>query len=233
MWRDIFKIAVAVAGFGLIHSALASGAAKQAAAEVFGQRNRNGLYRVFFISQSLVSFALLAEYIRRQPNRELYHIRGPAALLMHTGQLVAVGYAVFAAHQVGMRRMIGAESLREWLGGRWVPIEPEAQGPALDAEGWSRAAGPFAWSRHPLNLVPLPIFWLWPRMTTNLLAFNITTTVYLVVGSWHEEVRLREAYGDRYTAYQSSGIPFYSPWPVRSAAEPLQEATSRFLPEAD
>lgn len=232
MWRSMLKVAAAVGGFGLIHSALASRTAKRAAAEAFGECNRNGLYRVFYIGQSLASFAVLSDYIRRQPSRELYHVRGPLALLMHAGQLVAVGYAISAAHQVGIRRITGLESFEAWLGDGPVPAEPEAQGPALDAEGQVKAAGPFAWSRHPLNFVPVPIFWLWPRMTTNLLAFNAAATVYLVIGSWHEEVRLRQAYGERYEAYQRSGVPFYSPWPVRSASHPLMEAKSPHeLPE--
>ena len=99
--------------------------------------------------------------------------------------------------------------------------EPEAQGPALDEPGLSRAPGPFAWSRHPLNFAPLPILWLWPRMTTNLLAFNTAATIYLVIGSLHEEARLREAFGDRYAAYEDSGVVFYLPSWRRSAATPM------------
>src|SRR5690606_12936425 len=113
------------------------------------------------------------------------------AVLMHSGQVAAVGYAVSAANQVGISRILGLESFRAWLGDGAVPAVPEAQGPALDREGETHAAGPFAWSRHPLNFVPVPIFWLWPRMTTNLLAFNAAATVYLIVGSRHEEARLR------------------------------------------
>jgi hypothetical protein len=57
-------------------------------------------------------------------------------------------------------------------------------------------------------------------MTTNLLAFNAAATIYLVVGSLHEEARLRDAYGDDYDAYLNSGVPFYLPAPARSALEP-------------
>lgn len=224
MLRSMLKVAAAVGGFALVHSALASRQAKRAAAEVVGERNRNGLYRAFFIGQSLASFAVLAEYIRRQPSRELYHVRGPLAVLMHAGQVAAVGYAVLAAHQVGTRRITGLESLEAWIGDGIVPAEPEAQGPALDSQGRMKAAGPFALSRHPLNFVPVPIFWLWPKMTTKLLAFNAAATVYLVVGSWHEEVRLRQAYGERYIAYQHSGVPFYSPRPARRVSTSLNEA---------
>src|SRR5437588_841547 len=86
--------------------------------------------------------------------------------------------------------------------------------------GERHAIGPFAWSRHPLNFAPLPILWLWPRMTTSLLAFNTAATIYLVVGSLHEEARLREAFGDDYVAYLDSGVPFYVPLPARSGLEP-------------
>jgi hypothetical protein len=211
----MLKVAAATAAFGLVHSALASRTAKRAAARHFGERNRNGLYRVFYIGQSLVTFGLLAAYIRRQPSRELYRIDGPVAFLMHAVQAGAIVYATAAAGQVGLRRITGLESVLAWLGDGPVPPEPEAQGPALDDEGRRRPASPFAWSRHPLNFAPLPIFWLWPRMTTSLLAFNAAATIYLVVGSLHEEARLREAFGDDYEAYLNSGVPFYIPAPER------------------
>lgn len=219
MWRSMLKVAAATAVFGLVHSALASRTAKRAAARTFGGRNRNGLYRVFYIGQSLVTFGMLAAYIRRQPSRELYRVEGSLAFLMHAVQAGALVYATSAAGQVGLRRITGLESLVAWLGDGPVPAEPEAQGPALDGEGRRQDAGPFAWSRHPLNFAPLPVFWLWPRMTTSLLAFNTAATIYLVVGSLHEEARLREAFGEEYNAYRNSGVPFYVPAPERSGLE--------------
>src|SRR4051794_33892210 len=138
---------------------------------------------------------------------------------MHAVQAGALVYATSPAGQIGIRRIIGLKSLERCLGDGPVPPEPEAQGPALDDDGKMHAAGPFAWSRHPLNFAPLPILWLWPRMTTSLLAFNTAATIYLVVGSLHEEARLREAYGDDYDAYLDSGVPFYVPVPNRSGLE--------------
>lgn len=200
MWRSMLKVMAATAAFGLVHSALASRRAKRYAAEQFGERNRDGLYRVFYIAQSVATFGMLAAYIRSQPGRELYRVRWPLVGLLHAGQAAALVQAISAARQVGVERILGLESLRCWLGDGPVPPTPEAQGPALDAEGRAHDAGPFAWSRHPLNLAPLPVFWLHPRMTTNLLAFNIAATAYLVVGSLHEEARLREGYGEAYSA---------------------------------
>src|SRR5947209_2269375 len=109
MWRSMLKVMAATAAFGLVHSALASRRAKQAAAEHFGERNRNGLYRVFYLGQSVVTFGMLAAYMRRQPSRELYRVRGPLALLLHAGQVAALVQATAAARQVGIRRILGLE----------------------------------------------------------------------------------------------------------------------------
>jgi hypothetical protein len=46
MWRSMLKVAAATAAFGVVHSILASRPAKRAAARTFGERNRNGLYRI-------------------------------------------------------------------------------------------------------------------------------------------------------------------------------------------
>ena len=221
MWRSMLKVMAATTAFAIVHSALASRGAKRAATRTFGERNRNGLYRVVYIAQSAATFAVLAAYIRRQPSHELYRVHRPLSLMMHGAQAAAMVYATAAARQVGIRRIVGLESFIAWLGEGAVMPEPEAQGPALDEQGLQRVAGPFSWSRHPLNLAPLPILWLWPRMTTSLLAFNAAATVYLVIGSLHEESRLREAFGDKYIAYEGSDVPFYLPSPERSAADSM------------
>src|SRR3954452_21040585 len=109
MWRSMVKVAAATAAYGLVHSALASRSAKRAAARTFGERNRNGLYRVFYVGQSLVTCGGLAAYIRRQRSRELYRVGGPLAALMHAAQAAAAVYATAAARQVGIRRILGVE----------------------------------------------------------------------------------------------------------------------------
>ncbi len=212
MKRSIVKVVLVTLAFALLHSLLASRTAKDAAADLAGERQRNGLYRLFYLAQSVVSLAALLLYVGRLPDRMLYEVRGPWARLMNLGQLAGLGLATAAAAQIGVTRVLGVASLAAWLRkAPIVPPEPEAQGPAPAGDERMRATGPFAWSRHPLNFAPLPVFWFMPRMTAKLLAFNTVATAYLVLGSLHEEARLRAAYGPKYEQYEDSGVPFYVP----------------------
>jgi methanethiol S-methyltransferase len=215
MKRSLLKVVIATVGFALLHSALASRTAKDTAARLAGRRQRNGWYRVFYLAQSVGTLTGLLLYLARLPDRVLYEVRGPWARLLNLGQLGGLLLATYAATQIGVTRVLGLASVVAWLREKdRVPPEPEAQGPAPAGDGELRTTGPFAWSRHPLNFAPLPIFWLMPRMTGKLLAFNVVATIYLVLGSLHEEARLRDAYGPAYEAYRHSGTPFYVPWPA-------------------
>lgn len=219
--RSMLKTAAAIAAFGLVHSALASLPAKRAARRLAGDRLRNGLYRPLYLGQSIAATALLAAYVRRLPDRELYRARGPVAAVLRAGQAAGLAYMAWGAFSVGLPRLTGMAGLRALLAGDPdPPREFEAQGPAPGGDGSMRVVGPFRHSRHPLNLSPLPVFWLQPRMTANLLAFNLAATAYLVLGSRHEEHRLRETYGKAYGRYRRGGTPFFLPGPPTRPAIP-------------
>ena len=100
---------------------------------------------------------------------------------------------------------------------------PEAQGPGFSNESVDGRSGPFALSRHPLTFSPLPVLWIWPRMNSTLLTFNIASTIYLVVGSLHEEARLREVEGSAYEAYRDGGVPFYWPSPTTNPLRTVRD----------
>jgi methanethiol S-methyltransferase len=204
------RVLVSTAAFALLHSALASRTAKSLAARAFGERRRNGLYRAFFNTQALAATAVLAMYLRQLPDRELYRVRGPAAALMRAGQGAGLLLFVDATHRVGLLPITGLSSVMGLTRAtNRVPAEPEAQGPALGEDGRLKLGGAFLRSRHPLNLAPLPILWLNPRMTRNLAVFSAIATVYFWIGSVHEERRLLAAYGETYRRYVSGPTPFF------------------------
>lgn len=213
--RGMLNTAVAVAAFGFLHSLLASRAAKRQAARLVGERNRDGLYRAFYNTQSAVATSLLVAYVVRQPGHEIYRVRGTPRLLMHAGQAMCAGMMTAAVRELGFGEISGFAHAADWASGRSVPPEPEAQGPAVGGDTRLRTGGPYRLCRHPLNFWAVPLIWLWPRMTTTLAAFNAAATVYLVWGSTREDARLAGRFGPAYMQYRKR-VPFFVPGRSRS-----------------
>ena len=201
------KMAGAVALYCLVHSALASRRAKRAATRLLGATASDKFYRAIFNVQSVAGFAALAIYGRRLPNRNLYTVTGTAALAMRVVQASGIAWAIWTAREAGVAELLGLEPILRDDHYRSAP--PEAQGPRMRET--LEVRGPFLACRHPLNCAPLPVFWATPRMTVNRLAFNLLGTAYLVLGSLHEEARLKLRYQRAYECYVRSGVPFFLP----------------------
>jgi protein-S-isoprenylcysteine O-methyltransferase Ste14 len=193
---------------------LASLAAKRFAAQLVGERNANGLYRLFFLLQSFILLDIYNRYIFHLPDRPLYSIRGPVGCLIRAAWLAnGVMMGVYLLH-AGVMRMSGLNDLAALVTGEPVVPRVEAQGPAPTAAGKLRISGLFTWTRNPINFIGLPALWLRPTMTVNRLVSCIWLTIYLVLGSIHEESRRRATYGEFYEEYERSGVPFLVPsWP--------------------
>ena len=216
MWRSVLKVVAATALYAGVHTLLASRTAKRAAARIFGERNRNGLYRPFYNAQAVVTTAALAWYVWRLPDRGLYRVRGLPAKLMRLGQVACVLYLLYAARQIGYLKFAGATNLAAWLARQPIVLpEPEAQGPLLGRGGRMLATGPFRAHRHPLNAGFAALLWLQPHVTINFATFTAMTTLYTILGSLNEERRLRERYGAAYEAYCEEVPNFYMPSPAR------------------
>ena len=214
MWRSMLKTAAATAAYGLVHSALASPDTKRQVRRLVGGRAFDGLYRTFYNAEAILGLVALAAYVRRLPNVELYEAKGAAAVALRAGQVAGLATMGWAQLHVGPLRLSGLDGLIAYLAGaEEIPPAPVGQGPSPIRPGGGPMAtgGPFRFSRHPLNVATPVILWLNPRMTTNLVAFNLVCTAHFILGSLREESHLDAAYGADYTAYQASGVPFYLP----------------------
>lgn len=196
--------------WALVHSLLASGQAKGLARRVAGPRYRDGLYRLAYNAQSVLTVAWAARWFVGLPDRDLYRIGAPWSWLFRAGQAASLGVLLSGVRVIGFLEFAGLVRLGGFLSGLDPGPETEAQGPPIGADGEMVTEGAFRSTRHPGNLGALGFFVLFPRMTVNRAALAALAALYVVLGSMHEERRLRAAYGAAYERYRRS-VPFLVP----------------------
>jgi protein-S-isoprenylcysteine O-methyltransferase Ste14 len=204
------RVAWICALWALVHSTLASKQIKDLAHRISGPRYRDGLYRFAFNVQSVVSLVWAARRFSRLPDRELYRVRPPWAWLFRASQAASLGVLLSGVRVMGILRFAGLTPLRDLLAGRELRPAPEAQGPPLGSDDEMVRAGAFRFSRHPANLGALGFFLFLPRMTANRAVLLVLVALYVVLGSLHEEHRLRAAYGAAFERYRRA-VPFLVP----------------------
>ena len=104
------------------------------------------------------------------------------------------------------------------------------QGPRASTRGARTAAGrtgqpvlsgPFRVIRHPDNLFFALFLWALPRMSVNRLTLALLSTGYAVVGSWHEDARLRGVHGASFARYQRTTPLLHPALPSGGRGPPL------------
>lgn len=196
--------------WALIHSVLASKQVKDLTLRIAGPRYRDGLYRFTFNAQSVVSLLWAARRFSRLPDKDLYHARPPWSWLFRASQVASLGVLLSGVRVMGILRFAGLTPLRDLLTGSDVRPAPEAQGPPVGSDDEVVRAGAFRFSRHPGNLGALGFFLFLPRMTANRAVLVALVALYVVLGSMHEEYRLRAAYTAAYERYRRV-VPFLIP----------------------
>ena len=194
----------------MLHSLLATKTAKGLAARALGQEAYAGVYRLAYNGVAIGTTLALAVYVRRQPDRMLYVVRGVWRVPLTSLRLLMLLCALRSAAEIGFGPFSGVSEVLAWVGRRRTFEAPEAQGPAMGRNGL-KTGGPFRYVRHPLNASATAMVFLTPTMTTVRLTVAMATLLYALVGSKTEERRLLETYGEVYRRYLEGGVPFFVP----------------------
>jgi protein-S-isoprenylcysteine O-methyltransferase Ste14 len=182
--------------YGTLHSWLASLSAKALVERRFGKGVLR-YYRLFYNLVVTLTLLPLLVLVVLSPDLEISRITFPwLALTLLVEALAALGLLA-GVLQTGVMRFLGLAQ---------ITGSPDFGGPStLEVRGLYR------YVRHPLYLFGLLILWLIPLMTWNILAFNLGSTVYILVGIQFEERKLLKEFGQAYDDYQRR-VPMLIPW---------------------
>lgn len=155
---------------------------------------------LYTIASGVVLLAVVGLW--QESGIELITFGGPAWWPMRTVFVLAMAGMAWAFLSLDSFDSFGLNPLRERLWGTVSPL------PSFVVRG------PYRWVRHPLYFCTFIFIWSCPNVTLDRLFFNLTWTVWIVVGALLEERNLLADFGDTYKDYQRR-VPMLIPYRLR------------------
>ncbi|WP_448874073.1 methyltransferase family protein [Desulfobulbus propionicus] len=158
-----------------------------------------GLYRLIYIGVAIGTLVPVLWYTAALPQQPLgatpLWLRGLQGLLLVYSLIMFVG----GMRVYDLQTFLG---LRQWRHYRQGATSPP---PVLNTSGILRSL------RHPWYSGGIALLWGLPILTDITLVTRSILTVYLVLGAFLEERKMREALGEPYRAYCRE-TPMFVPW---------------------
>ena len=199
---NVIIIIIGFTLFALSHSLLASFKIKKIIADRFG--TYMAYYRLLYNIISFISFALLIWFLPK-PDLIIYDLENPYDILILIPQFLSLAGIIWSLRYISTREFLGIEQLRRWFNNQYDEKE-------LDEKMTLVIEGPYKYMRHPILFFGGMFLILRPVMSLFYLTCLICIILYIYIGSFYEEKRLIEKFGERYIKYQKEVPRFF---PVR------------------
>jgi len=186
MTVSFWLIILAVLGYGLLHTLLASVEMKAHARNWFGSKT-DRVYRLAYNFIAIFTLLPILFLPVLLVDEEIYRIHLPWVIVTLSIQALAVIILVIGLRQTGISSFIGFRQLL---------LPEDTSPPRLMTNGLYR------YVRHPLYSAGLAFIWLLPIMTWNLFALLIGLSAYIIIGAYFEERKLLNEFGDDYAKYR-------------------------------
>ncbi len=194
-FMSIYWLAFIVLLWGYFHSLFASLQFKGFVRRILGPRS-DRVYRIAYNLFAVISFLAILIVAAFTPDRTLYVAPFPLVALMIIGEFLAAAALTVGLMQTDIMDFIGLRQTR-----------------GLKQKKTSKLVkdGLYRYVRHPLYTAGLAFIWLIPLMTARLLVINLALTVYVVIGAYVEESKLRQRFGSEYKDYAAM-TPMFIPY---------------------
>jgi len=198
---EAINVIIGMILFGVVHSLTAAIGIKAIFVSIMGKRGYLGLYRLFYNTLSVVTFAPIYLYSVVNNDAIIWSVDGAGALLFQAIQVIGLLGLTISILQIDSLRFIGLRQAMTYLDGKPLPLPDEP----LSAIGVYRLV------RHPLYFFSLLFLWFTPTMGGGSFGLAIGATLYFTLGSLLEEQKLRKQFGQAYVIYQEE-VPWMIPF---------------------
>lgn len=190
---DVFIIIISFTIFGYIHTYLAANKIKIILTEKFG--NLIAFYRLFY---NIVTIAMLYIYYLYLPKPyvTIYDLPSPYDIIILIPQFLSLAGLIWAFRYFSLNEFLGIDQIRRWYKGEYNVNE-------LDEHLTLKIEGPYKFSRHPVYFFSILFLLFRPTMDLFYLTLFICIVVYFYVGSYYEERKLIERFGEEYIEYRN------------------------------
>lgn len=197
---DVLIIILGFTLFALSHSVLASFKIKRIIAERIG--HYMAFYRLVYNIISIITILVLLLYLPR-PDAIIYDLAYPYDIFILIPQLLSLVGLLWSFKFFNSKEFLGIEQIKRWFNNKYDINE-------LDEKMTLRINGPYKYMRHPMLFFGGLFLVLRPVMGLFYLTCLICIILYIYIGSFYEEKRLIEKFGERYIKYQKA-VPRFFP----------------------
>ncbi len=182
--------------FGLLHSWTATTAFKHQVRKRVGEKSFHRYYRLAYNVLSAITF-VPSLFFARSSSAILWQMNGFGSVAFISIQVLAAVCVLLSLKQIDWREFIGVKQIAGTSNGNSHEPEPLV------------IAGFYKYVRHPLYLFSMIFIWCKPTMTVLWFIFSLGCSVYFIVGSYFEEVKLQRVYGSAYAEYKRRVFWFF------------------------
>ena len=191
---DVIILIAAISFFGIFHTYLASLKVKS-----YLRQNFTGIlpfYRLIYNFISLLIIYLFYIYLP-QPDLTIYDLIKPFDFIILGFQFLSLLGFIWCFKYFSFKEFVGISQIKRWYKRNYNLND-------LDEKLTLKIKGPYKYMRHPVYFFSIMFLIFRPTMDLTYLTLVIMFILYFYVGSYYEEKKLLEIFGEEYSEYQKA-----------------------------